>query len=93
MKSRSIVQWWKQVLFNEDFAREIFASTGIRTRNLLTRIFFNAASTFRMCFLASSCMPDTDEPLLVAITLEDLVMPAIATVSVASNQTQSLYIQ
>ena len=76
----------KQVLFNGDFARENFASTGIH-------VFFIAVITFLRGFLASSCVPDTVEPLLVASTLGDLVAAAIATVLVASKQTHSLYIQ
>ena len=83
----------QQVLFNGDFARENFAGTGIRTRDLPTRVFFIAAVTFLTGFSASSCLPDTVGPLLVASALGDLVAAAIATVSVACKQPQSLYIQ
>ena len=61
----SCIQWRKQVLFNGDFARENFAGTGIRNRDLPTRVFFIAAVTFLTGFSASSCLPDTVGPLLV----------------------------
>ena len=93
MHESSCIQWRKQVLFNRDFTKENFAGTGIQTRNLPTRVFFIAAVTFLTGFLASSCLPDMVEPLLVASALGDLVAAAIGTVSVTSNQTQSLYIQ
>ena len=81
----------KLVLFNGDFARENFAGTGIWTRDLLTHIFFIAAGTLLTGFLASSCVPDTVRPLLVAITLGELEAAAKATILIAIKQT--LYIQ
>ena len=83
----------EQVLFNGDFARENFAGTGIRTHDLPTSIFFIATVTFLTGFSASSCKPYTAGPLLVASSLGDLVVAAIATISVTSKQTQNLYIQ
>ena len=82
-----------QVLFNGDFARENFACTMIGTRDLPTQVFVSAAVTFLSGFSASYCIPDTAGPLLVACTLGDLVVTDIATVLVASKQTQRLSIR
>ena len=76
----------KQGLLNGDFQRENFASTGIWTHDLPTHVFFIAAGTFLAVFSGSSCIPDMDGPLLVASTLGDLVVAAIATILVASFQ-------
>ena len=79
----------KQVLFKDIFTREKFAGN----HDIPTHAFFISASTFLTGFSASSCIPQTVRTLLVAGTLGDLVAVAIATILVASKQTQSLYIQ
>ena len=66
-----------------------FAGTGIRPHNLPTQSFSIIARPYRLRLLLA-CMV---RPQLVASTLGDLAVVAIATVSVKSNQTQSLFIQ
>ena len=66
-----------------------FAGTGIQTHNLPTQSFFIIATPYSLRPLLA-CMVG---PQLVASTLGDLAVAAIATVSVNSNQTQSLYLQ
>ena len=69
----------KQVLFNGDFVRENIDGTGTQTSDLPTNVFFIAAVTFLTGFLAYSYAPGS---LLVTSTLGDLVVAAIATISV-----------
>ena len=71
------------------------ATTAARRGNVKMLLFITskfAAVTFLTGLSASSRVHDTVRLLLVAITLGDIVAPALANILVVSKQTHSLYI-
>ena len=77
-------------VFNRDFAVKNFAVTEIQTRNLLTRFYFVAAAPSPQGEASSLSL--TIRAFQEASSMGDLSAAATATVLVAGERTQNLYI-